>query len=66
MNTENINREKHESLEKNYSKKFLGKEGFWNYLKYRISRKIIMRCKDENLHYLKRKNYKLLFNSRNY
>ena len=38
-----INREKPESFGKHYPNKFLGKGGIQNFLKYRISRKIIMR-----------------------
>ena len=42
-NTESINREKPKSLGNYYSKKFLGKEGPPNCLKYKISGEIIMR-----------------------
>lgn len=67
INIRSINREKSESSGKHYPNKFLGKGGIQNCLKYRIARKIIWdTTKEENSLYLRTKNFKLLFNSRNY
>lgn len=43
MNTKSINRENPESFRKHYPERFLGWGGIQNCLKYRISRKVIMR-----------------------